>query len=373
MDFANFLKGGVAILWLVVVGMLVLAVVRASRGQKIRALSTTILVAAVAAVALTTVSAGLVFIQPEERGVVVSALAPNGYREEALQPGLRWIIPYFENVVTYKIAKQTYTMSIATQEGQIQGDDSVTARTADGQEIFVDASVIYQIDPAQVVRLHIDWQRRYTDELVRPLSRGIIRDAVSQYGVEQVYSSKRAELRNGIQETLGEKLSENGLTLVDFVLRNITFSPEYAASVEQKQIAEQQAQQAKFVVEQRKQEAEQARQVAQGRADANVIEAKGAADARKIQADAERQALLSIAEALQTNNDLLTYQYITKLAPGVQVMLVPNNSPYLLPLPTLGAPSADTSGTSSSSSNSTITIPAPSPTPLPTPEPTTTP
>ena len=373
MDFANFLKGGVALLWLVVVGMLVLAVVRASRGQKIKALSTTILVLAVVAVAMTTISAGLVFIQPEERGVVVSALAPKGYREEALQPGLRWIIPYFENVVTYSIAKQTYTMSIATQEGQIKGDDSVTARTSDGQEIFMDASVIYRIDPAQVVRLHIDWQKRFTDELVRPVSRGVIRDAVSQYGVEQVYSSKRQELVAGIEETLGQQLKDNGLVLVSFVLRNITFSPEYAASVEQKQIAEQQAQQAKFVVEQRKQEAEQARQVAQGKADANVIEAKGAADARKIEADAERQALLSIADALQTNKDLLTYQYITKLAPGVQVMLVPNNAPYLLPLPTLGAPSVDTSGTSSSSSGSSTTIPAPSPTPLPTPEPTATP
>ena len=72
-----------------------------------------------------------------------------------------------------------------------------------------------------------------------------------------------------------KKLSENGLILVDFVLRNITFSPEYAASVEQKQIAEQLAQQARFVVEQRKQEAEQARQVAQGQADAAVIASKG--------------------------------------------------------------------------------------------------
>ncbi len=121
------------------------------------------------------------------------------------------------------------------------------------------------------------------------------------------------------------------------MLRNITFSPEYAASVEQKQIAEQQAQQAKFVVEQRKQEAEQARQVAQGLADAVVIHAKGDAEARLIQAEAEAKALELIAAALADKPELLTYQYITKLAPGIQVMLVPNNTPYLLPLPTLQA------------------------------------
>ena len=362
MDIASFLKGGTALLWVVVVGLIVLAVVRASRGQKIKAVSTSVLAVALVAVILTSVSAGLVFIEPEERGVVISALAPNGYREQPLEPGLRWVIPYFERVVLYPISRQTYTMSISPSEGQVQGDDSVTARTADGQQVLMDASVIYQVDPEGVVKLHIEWQKRYTDELVRPVSRGIIRDAVSQYGVEEVYSTRREELSKQIEEVLQQKFKENGLILVDFVLRNITFSDEYAASVEQKQIAEQQAQQAKFVVEQRKQEAEQARQVAQGKADAAVIEAKGQADARIIQAQAEKQALTLISEALADNQDLLTYQYIDKLAPGIQVMLVPSNSPYLLPLPTMGPPAPETTAQST-----------PAATPLPTPEPSPTP
>jgi regulator of protease activity HflC (stomatin/prohibitin superfamily) len=362
MDFATALRGFVALIWLVVVVLIGLAVVRASRGQKVKALSTTILVAAIAAVVLTTISAGLVFIRPEDRGVVISALAPRGYREQALQPGLRWIIPYFESVERYPISRQTYTMSIAPIEGQVQGDDSVAARTADGQEIFVDASVIYAIDPIQVVQLHIDWQDRYTLELVRPLARGVIRDAVSQFGVEEVYSTKRFELVDQIKASMQEKLQPNGITLAEFVLRNITFSPEYAASVEQKQIAEQLAQQAAFVVEQRRQEAEQARQVAEGAADAAAIRAEGQARARVLEAEAERQALELIAQALAENPDLLTYQYITKLAPGVQVMLVPNNAPYLLPLPTL-----EGTGTTIPSP---VPSPEPEPTPLPTPLPT---
>jgi regulator of protease activity HflC (stomatin/prohibitin superfamily) len=136
------------------------------------------------------------------------------------------------------------------------------------------------------------------------------------------------------------------LILVDFVLRNITFSDEYAASVEQKQIAEQLAQQASFVIQQRTAEAEQARQTAQGQADAAVIAAEGRAlsvviaaeseaEARLIQAEAEAAALRMLAAALQENPDLLTYEYISKLAPGIQVMLVPNDNPFLLPLPSL--------------------------------------
>jgi len=226
-------------------------------------------------------------------------------------------------------------MSIAPVEGQIQGDDSIAARTSDGQEIFVDATVLYAIDPEKVVQVHIAWQNRYTDDLVRPLARGVIRDAVSQFRVEEVVTSQRFELVRQFREAMSAKMQENGLILVDFILRNITFSPEYAASVEQKQVAEQQAQQAKFVVESKRQEAEQARQAAQGQADAVVIRAKGDAESRLIQAEAEAKALQLIAAALRDNPDLITYQYVNKLAPGVQVMLVPNDTPYLLPLPSL--------------------------------------
>lgn len=346
MNVAMLVQGAASLSWLVAIVVVVLAVIRASRGQKVKGFGTLVVLMIVTAIVLTTVSAGLVFLQPEERGVVISAIAPNGYREAVLQPGLRWVIPFAENVVRYKISKQTYTMSNTPSEGQIQGDDSVTARTADGQEIFIDSSVIFAINPEKVIDVHIAWQDRYIDDLVRPLARGVIRDAVSQFGVEEVVSTKRYELRSQIEEALSTSLSENGLVLVDFVLRNITFSPEYAASVEQKQIAEQQAQQAKFVVEQKKQEAEQARESAKGQADAQVIKAQGEAqalviqaqaeaEARLIQAKAEAQALELLAQAIQANPDVLTLEYIQKLAPGIQVMLVPSENPFLLPLPGL--------------------------------------
>jgi regulator of protease activity HflC (stomatin/prohibitin superfamily) len=358
MNVASIVRIAASIAWLAFFGVIVIAVVRASRGRPVRALTTAIIALGIGALLLSVASAGLVFVQPEDRGVVISAVAPGGYRQQSLEPGLHWIVPFFENVKIYPISRQTYTMSIAPNEGQVKGDDSITARTSDGQQVTVDSSVFYAVDPARVIQLHIEWQDRYTDDLVRPLARGIIRDVVSQYRVEEVVSTKRAELTKKISDAMKEQLLKNGVIMDNYILRNITFSPEYAASVEQKQIAEQLAQQAKLIVEQRKQEAEQARQQAQGLADSVVIRAQGDADARLIQADAEARALEFIAAALQDNPDLLTYQYITKLAPGIQVMLVPNNTPYLLPLPSL-EPSIPSQ-----------VIP---PTPVPTPAPTTTP
>jgi regulator of protease activity HflC (stomatin/prohibitin superfamily) len=314
----------------------------------------------VVAVVLNVVAAGLVFIEPTERGVVIT-IAGGGVRQEPLQPGLNWIIPFAESVKEYEIDRQTYTMSIAPSEGAIQGDDSIEARTSDGQIVLVDASVIFAVDPAKVVDVHIKWQDKYEDKLIRPVVRGVIRDAVSQFGVEEVYSTQRLALTQQISEGLEESLSEGGLVLIEFVLRNITFSDEYSASIEQKQIAEQLAQQAAFVVEQRKQEAEQARQVAEGKADAAVIAAEGEAkavviaaqaeaEARLIQAEAEAQALEMLARAIEENPDVITLEYIEKLSPNIQVMLLPSDNPYLLPLPSL-----------ENGGSTTTVLPAPTP------------
>jgi regulator of protease activity HflC (stomatin/prohibitin superfamily) len=274
----------------------------------------------------------LVFVQPNERGVVIT-IREGGVRPVALEPGLHWVVPFVEWVQTYSISRQSYTMSIAPNEGEVKGDDSIRARTKDGQEVTVDASVIYSIDPTKVVALHINWQNRYENELVRPAARNTIRDAVSQFSIEEVVSSKRAIMEEMITTGLGQALADNDLVLLNFLLRDIHFSDEYAAAVEQKQIAEQQAQQAKFVVESKKQEAEQARQVAQGQADAAVIAAKGAAQARIIQAEAEAKANELIALSLAGRPELLTWLYINKLAPNIQVMLLPSNAPFLFPLP----------------------------------------
>ncbi len=318
MNIANFFQGFVVLAWILVIAVGATFVTRVSRGAPVRNLGSTLGILVAVAVLLSVLSAGLVFIDPQERGVVISALSPKGFREQALQPGLRWVIPFAENVVRYPISRQTYTMSVVSTEGSKAGDDSIDARTADGQQVKIDASVIYYIDQDKVVTVHINWQNRYSEDLVRPLVRGVIRDAVSQFGVAEVYGSKRADMQKLITDQLDKRLSDNGLIMQEFILRNISFSAEYAASVEQKQIAEQQAQQAKFVVESKRQEAEQARQTAQGQADSAVIAAKGQAESRLIQAEAEAKGLQMIAGALQDSPDLLNYQYITKISPNVR-------------------------------------------------------
>jgi regulator of protease activity HflC (stomatin/prohibitin superfamily) len=334
MNIASVFQGAATLAWIAFIGVLALAITRAARQQPTRGLSSIVIALAVVAIIATTIGAGMVFLQADQYGIVISALQPNGYRPEPLGPGLHWVIPFVESVQPYSVAKQTYTMSSSPSEGQITGDDSIEARTKDGQQVYIDASVIYAIDPAQLVNLHKVWQNRFEDNVVRPVARAAIRDAVSQFGVEEIVSSKRTELEQMISTTIKQGLEDNNLIMSSFLLRNIRFSDQYAQAVEQKQIAEQQALQAKLVVEQKKQEAEQARQVAQGQADAAVIAAKGAADARILQAQAEAQANQLLSQSLTPQ--LLQYQYILRLSPSVQTIFIPSGNQFILPLPSTG-------------------------------------
>lgn len=354
MNIASVIGGVAGLSWLLVIGVVIVSVLRVSRGRPMKGATSIIVVAIVLALLLTTVSQGLIFVEPQQRGVVISAVpGDEGVRKEALPGGLNWIIPYFQTVVTYPVSRQTYTMSSTSDEGQIAGDDSIQARTKDGQIVFVDASVIFQVDPKRVIDVHLLWQNNYINDLIRPQARGIIRDAVAVYNIEDVYSTKRAEVTDLISNGMAEVLEEGGFILIDFVLRNIAFSSEYAASVEQKQIAEQEALRAEFVVQQREQEAEQARAVAQGDADASAIRAEGEgrarviqaqaeAEARLLQAKAEAEALLLLGEAIKDNPDVLTLQYIQTLSPNISVMLLPSDNPFLFPLPEIGPPTPET-------------------------------
>lgn len=282
---------------------------------------------------LSTLGRGLIFVNAQERGVVINLFS--GIRSQTLQPGLHFITPFVESARTFSIGQRAYTMSSVQAEGQVAGNDAVTARTSDGQEVFIDATVQYQIDDKNIVDLFIRWigpngEERFEDALVRPVARSIIYNRVASYKVEEVYSTKRELLQKQITDDIHTELGKNGLQLTSFLLRNITFNKDYADSVEQKQIAQQQAERAKFVVDQERQEAERVRVRAQGEADAVVTRAKADGESRIIAAKAEAEALRQVSEALKQNPDLLTFRYIEKIAPTIQTILIPTGQNFIL-------------------------------------------
>jgi len=338
-DLLNLLA---VIAWIWFILVVVLIVMRAYQAGGVRHaaknfISWRVILALSIASILSLLSASLVFIEPQEVGVVISVISPNGYREDPLRSGLHIIVPLAERVVRYPISWQTYTMSAEALEGSKVGNDAIAARTSDGQAVYIDSSVIYRIDANEAVRVHIDLQNRYVEDFIRPVMRGVIRTEVSQFTADEINSSKRKNLEQNLDELLSTAFSGKGFVLDRFLLRNIAFSTAYASAIEQKQVAEQDQIQREYQAEQMRKLAEGERDKmkieVEGKAAAIQREAEAQATAAVVKAEADAKALKLIADALKDDKNLLLYKYIDKLSPNIRIMLVPNGNQFILPLP----------------------------------------
>lgn len=322
---AVFVLGGIG-------GGIVLAAMNTARGRKARPGIILVIIGLIGALVLIPLNAGLVLIQPNEIGVVFNQA---GRGDSALlapiQPGLSWVVPFRDKVEVYDIGQQSVTMATTTESNQA-GHAAVSAVTKDGQAISVDVTVIYTIDKARVNDIHRNWQKTYQDGFIVAQTRSDVRNATSLYSAEQIYSGGRAALEAEIVDKLSKEFAIQGFLLTNVLIRDIAFSPEFTSAIEQKQIAQQQAEQAKFRVQQALQEAEKARVDAQGLADASVIAAEGEAKSITIKAQAQSEALDLINQVLAQNPNLLQWQYINQLSDQVKLIIIPSNSPFLFNL-----------------------------------------
>jgi regulator of protease activity HflC (stomatin/prohibitin superfamily) len=357
---------------LMVIGGFGIAISNASQNRSGRPGVVLALIGLVVGIVFFVAGTGVVTVDATEVAVVFQSLGgdPNNGSlwAQPLGPGVHIIVPFFNVPTIYSTAIQTYTMSKTQNEGQVAGDDAVTVLTNDGQSVDIDISVQYRVDPAKVNTLHLKYQDRFQDAFVRPTTRSSVRDVVSGYSVEQLYSTARNDVEPKIQAALAPVFEDNGLQLTQVLVRNIAFNADFVKSINDKLIAGQQAQQAVQEAERArtlaKGQADAAVTAAQGQADAAVAQAKGDAQAIQLRAAADANALGLINEQLQKNPQLLEWRYIDKLIPDIKMVLIPSNSPYLFNLQDLQNSALGNSTTSSNAA--TTSTPAPTNTPQPT-------
>ncbi len=316
-----------AVAFLLFLGGIGLIVVWSSQNRPVRGLIPLVVIALIAGLGLSLVSQGVIVVEPQQVAVVFQTFT--GQMEEPRRSGTHIIVPIFQEATLYPISFQQYTMSGSTEEVTRSGDSAVQVRTVDGQEVLLDVTVIYRINPDKANTVHVRWQTRYEDDLLRPVLRGFVRDAVSGYRAEAVYSDSRTEIQESIEEATRQRLEQEGFEVSDLIIRNVTFSNEGV------QIAERQAQEAAFRVQQEEQEAERVRVRAQGARDAEIARAEGEAEGIRLLAQAQAEALSLVSEQLAANPLLIQYEYIRNLTDDVELVLVPSNSPFLFDLESL--------------------------------------
>ncbi|MEM7554209.1 MAG: prohibitin family protein [Cyanobacteria bacterium P01_A01_bin.84] len=200
-----------------------------------------------------------VIINPGESGVLsILGKAQDG----ALLEGIHLKAPLISNVDIYDVTIQKYEIP-------------AQSATKDLQELTAKFAINFRIDPTQVVEIRRKQGtlQNIVAKIIAPQTQESFKIAAARRTVEEAITL-RNELKEDFDRALDQRLDKYGIIVLDTSVIDLTFSPEFAKAVEDKQIAEQRAQRAVYVAQEAEQEAQ-----------ADINRARGKAEAQRLLAE----------------------------------------------------------------------------------------
>ncbi|MFH7027600.1 MAG: prohibitin family protein [Heteroscytonema crispum UTEX LB 1556] len=200
-----------------------------------------------------------IIINPGQAGVI-SILGKA--RDGALLEGIHLKPPFIAIVDVYDLTVQKFEVPAESSTKDLQ---TLTARFA----------INFRLDPMQVVevRRKQGTLENIVAKIIAPQTQESFKIAAARRTVEEAIT-KRTELKDDFDTALSDRLEKYGIIVLDTSVVDLTFSPEFARAVEEKQIAEQRAQRAVYIAREAEQEAQ-----------ADINRAKGKAEAQRLLAE----------------------------------------------------------------------------------------
>lgn len=200
-----------------------------------------------------------IIINPGQAGVL-SILGKA--RDGALMEGIHLKPPFISVIDVYDLTVQKF---------EVPAESS----TKDLQNLSARFAINFRLDPIQVVdvRRKQGTLENIVSKIIAPQTQEAFKIAAARRTVEEAIT-KRSELKDDFDYALGDRLDKYGIIVLDTSVVDLTFSPEFARAVEEKQIAEQRAQRAVYVAREAEQEAQ-----------AEINRAKGKAEAQRLLAE----------------------------------------------------------------------------------------
>jgi regulator of protease activity HflC (stomatin/prohibitin superfamily) len=196
-----------------------------------------------------------IIINPGQAGVI-SILGKA--RDGALMEGIHLKPPFISVIDVYDLTVQKF---------EVPAESS----TKDLQNLSARFAINFRLDPSQVVQVRRKQGTlaNIVSKIIAPQTQEAFKIAAAKRTVEEAIT-KRSELKEDFDHALGDRLDKYGIIVLDTSVVDLTFSPEFARAVEEKQIAEQRAQRAVYIARE---------------AQAEINRAKGKAEAQRLLAE----------------------------------------------------------------------------------------
>ena len=231
-------------------------------------------------------------------GVVIRFGSTTG---QTMTDGWHFKVPFIESVVD--ISNKVMKTDVAA--------DSISR---DLQAITSNISINYHLAAENSADIYRRVGLTYEDTLLQPAIQEAVKAVMAKYSAEELITN-RSVVSSEISEEIRTKIGVYGIIIDEFNLTNFSFSQEFDAAIEAKQIAEQDKIKAATEKEKKTIEAEAAaaEKTIAAEAEAEAIKTKAEAEAEAIktkadaQADANKKIRDSLSEEVLENKKLETW------------------------------------------------------------------
>ncbi|PPJ53487.1 hypothetical protein CBER1_00329 [Cercospora berteroae] len=207
------------------------------------------------AAAFSLASASIYDVKGGTRAVIFDRM--RGVSDQVVNEGTHFLVPWLQKAITFDV--RTKPRNISTTTG-----------SKDLQMVSLTLRVLHRPEVQQLPKIYQNLGQDYDERVLPSIGNEVLKAIVAQFDAAELITQREA-VSNRIRADLLKRASEFNIALEDVSITHMTFGREFTKAVEEKQIAQQEAERARFIVE----KAEQERQ-------ANVIRAEGESEAAEV-------------------------------------------------------------------------------------------